>query len=305
MPFLFSQVVKQEYIGASRHYTLGAITLDQRPTTSYGGDVGQNHQVGIFFAGANPLSSRIVFGDSGSVNCSAPAFQRHTFGGITSHLVAGALAVARPKTGKINGCPPGAPGGCRNSDFPLYAFVSEDLMATRTEAGDWTCFNAANETFACLAITGTGQALTTSPPCANSRPGYPNFWNGSLLLFNGSSTSHSVGVVQVGTQAEDGSFENFVQLMATKKIAEASDKSGNLKYDSLKGGRLEMGVGGVLPFKDQPYTYLSPFISGTHTDKMEVRLSFPGYATETLTFDVSPNPNLSKDPDLFSDFLIL
>ena len=167
-------------------------------------------------------------------------------------------------------------------------------MATRTEGGDWTCFNAANETFACLAITGMGQALTTSPPCVNSRPGDPNFWNGSLLLFNGSSTSHSVGVMQVGTQAQDGSFEQFVKLMATKKIAEASDKSGNLKYDSLRGGPLEMGVGGVVPFKDQPYTYLSPFISGTHSDEMKVHLSFPGYTTETLTFDVSPNLNLLK-----------
>ena len=276
----FPQVLKQEYTAASRHYTLGAIALDQNPGTLNGADVGQNHQVGAFFGGQNPPSSRLIFGDSGSVNCSDPAFQRHTFSGITSRLVAGALAITRPKTAKINPCPRDLPG-CANSDFPLFAFVSADLAATRTKSGDWVCFNAANETFACLAITGN-RSLTTVA-CTHAWP----FWNGSLLLFNGSSSSNSVGVMQMGTRAQDGSFEQFVEVMATKKIVQATDKAGNVRYDSLRGGLLEMGVGGVLPLQNQTYTYRSPFISGVHSDPMEVHLNFPNYETETLTFDAS------------------
>eukprot|EP00912_Choanoflagellata_sp_UC4_P001256 UC4_evm1s782 len=37
-------VVKEEYIGKGRKYTLGAIRLDQSEGTNYGADVGQNHQ---------------------------------------------------------------------------------------------------------------------------------------------------------------------------------------------------------------------------------------------------------------------
>ena len=115
-------VVKQEYVGANRHFTLGAISLRQGQGIAgnhrlqdsiggresgdvgrYGADVGQNHQVGAFFGGSSPPETRLIFGDSGSVNCSDVAsFQRHSFLSITSRLVRGAMAVARPATAKIN-----------------------------------------------------------------------------------------------------------------------------------------------------------------------------------------------------------
>ena len=97
----------------------------------YGADVGQNHQIGAFFCGSSPAEARLIFGDSGSVNCTdVAAFQRHTFASITSRLVAGAVAVARPATAKINGCVSSHRDGgssCHNDDFPLFAFVSAAL----------------------------------------------------------------------------------------------------------------------------------------------------------------------------------
>jgi hypothetical protein len=285
-----TSVVKQEYVGANRHYTLGAIRLHQGKAVHYGGDVGQNHQVGAFFGGTNPPETRLVFGDSGSVNCSdIAAFQRHVFLSITSRLVAGAMAVARPSTAKINGCSgAAAEPSCHSSHFPLFAFVSAALYITKTVAGDWDCFNAAGESYACVAITGPTR-LTASPvPCrsASRDPSWPAFWNGTLLLFNGSSTSRSIGVLQMGSAAEDGGFSKFVATMAAKKISDSTDAQGNLRYASLHGGELILGVGGVLAeYDDPPYTYLSPFISAPHKQNMEVTLSAPGEHNATLSFD--------------------
>ena len=89
-------VIKQEFVAAERLYTLGAITLNttvegdrhwRADMPHYVGGVVQNHQIGAFLGGRNmgtngKRDSRILFGDSGSVNCSNPAFQRHTFTGI-------------------------------------------------------------------------------------------------------------------------------------------------------------------------------------------------------------------------------
>ena len=89
-------------------------------------------------------------------------------------------------------------------------------------------------------------------PCANDpdTPTSPAYWNGSLLLFNGSSSTRSIGIVQMGSASDHGSFERFVDAMRTKRIADATDKDGNLRYESLQGDTLEFGVAGVVPYKE-------------------------------------------------------
>jgi hypothetical protein len=90
----------------------------------------------------------------------------------------------------------------------------------------------------------------------------------------------------MGSAAEDGGFIKFVATMAAKKISDSTDAQGNLRYASLHGGELILGVGGVLAeYDDPPYTYLSPFISAPHKQKMEVTLSAPGEHNATLSFD--------------------
>ena len=279
-------VVKLEHVGAGRRYTLGAIKLDQRPGTNYGADVGQNHQVGAFFGGRNTGEARLVFGDGGSTNCSEPAFQRHAFGSITSILVDGALAVARPLTAKINGCFPRYRNdkSCRVSDFPLFAFVSAKLYATRVAAGNtWQCFNAEDETYACVGMTG-GKMLTPAPtPCTNGIPSSPAYWNGTLLLFNGSSTTTNIGVLQIGTMQEHGTFAHFVAMMKNKQITTTAD--GGLVYTTLQGQALDFGVGGAAPFKDLKDSYKSPYISAVHERNITVTLSAPGFDDATLRFN--------------------
>ena len=309
-----STVIKEEYVAPKRVFTLGAIRLNvSSPTVDahwrateplYGADVGQNHQIGAFFGGKNAASSRIVFGDSGSVNCSDPAFQRHTFGSITSRLVAGAVAVARPASAKINGCqmcknsreddewlgaaPCDEPGSCEDSDFPLFAFVSRDLYDTLTHAGDWWCFNANDESYGCVGLTG-GARLTASPPCtgpgAHASSSSPMFWNGTLLLLNGSKTSSSIGVLQTGTKAADGDFATFIQKMSATEIV--TDEDGALRYTALSGDLLQMGVGGVtLPaYVPEHSTYSSPYLTAAYGDAMTVTLSCPGHENATLSFD--------------------
>ena len=272
-------VVKQEFMGAGRRYTLGAIMLDQQHAATYGAGIIQNHQVGAFFGGANPAGSRLIFGDAGSTNCSAAGFQRHSYGGITSRLVAGAMAVARPRLAKINGCPKCSGScPCRTSDFPLFAYASSDLYATKTEAGDWVCFNAANETYACLGLTGGRRVQPAPEPCASS------LWDGHLLLFNGSSTTTSIGVLQTGTAAEHGTFAAFVTVMGAKRMADATDPSGNLRYTTLRGEELAFGVGGVIAPIDLNHTYLSPYISARRGGKTVVTLSAPGHPSASLEF---------------------
>lgn len=284
-----TSVVKQEFVGASRKYTLGAIHMDwTKEHEQYVAGVLQNHQVGAFFGGSSNFPrARLVFGDSGSINCSSPGFQRHSYGGLTSRLVPGAMAVTRPTQAKINPCASGPP--CKNSDFPVFAFVTSELHATKTTAGDWICFNSKNETYACLAITG-GQHLTDGPiPCTNSGLAA---WNGTLLLFNGSSTSKSIGVMQMGTFEDQGSFEHFIDTMRSHKIADSTDNEGNLVYTSLGGDVLKLGVGGISDWKDLPYSYSSPYIFGRHPTvengqlRMDVTLMAPGFQNATLSFQV-------------------
>ena len=268
-----STVIKEEYVAPKRLFTLGAISLNvsspedkhwRTDEPMYGADVGQNHQIGAFFGGKNEISSRIVFGDSGSVNCSDPAFQRHSFMGITSRLVAGAVAIARPASGKINGCnycknasalgsesgkaPCDTRASCQNTDFPLFAFVSSDLFNTKKRAGAWWYFDA-GESYGCVGLAG-GAELTTSERC--SGPGTsppkndrsPAFFNGTLLLFNTSKLSRSIGVLQTGSQATDGSFDSFISKMTAHPIP--TDDDGALRYTALSGELLRMGVGGVI-----------------------------------------------------------
>jgi hypothetical protein len=309
-------VLKQEYVGAHRHFTLGAISLrhgtatpdvgrsgnvDSSTTSAgggdngrYGADVEQNHQIGAFFGGSSTSETRLVFGDSGNTNCSnVAAFQRHSFGSITSRLVAGALAVARPFSAKINGCTSSHRAGgasCHNEDFPLFAFVSAALYSTRATAGDWDCFKAAaGESYACVAITGGQRLQPISTPCTNAGnhdPSYPAYWNGTLLAFNGSSSSTAIGVLQM---QQGGSFESFLATMAAKRIGDSTDAQGNLRYTSLLGEALVLGVGGVMPpgarYDDPDYTYLSPFISAPHKPKMAVTLSAPGEKDVILSFE--------------------
>ena len=311
-------VIKREWIGAKRLWSLGSITLNVSLRTNvfgrgdmpdYVADVGQNFQIGALLGGANmgangQRNSRLLFGDSGSTNCSNPSFQRHSYFGMTSALVPGAVAVARPVSAKINGCNMCKPGSqglgkapcvpkgeCKNTDFPLWAFVSADLYASRTVAGAWTCFNGADETYGCVGLAGPG-ALTASPPCFG--PGAkpcktptdcaPGFWNGTLLLFNGSSTSRSIGVMQMGSKAEHGSFGAFVKAMEKQPIG--VDADGALRYKSLAGDVLRLGVGGItLPkYESLAKTYDSPHIQAKHRDKISVKLSLEGYTSVVLTF---------------------
>ena len=308
-------VVKQEFVGPNRHFTLGAINLRQGKISydggstaagvgsgdhgddgRYGADVGQNHQIGAFFGGSSSPETRLVFGDSGGINCSdVGSFQRHAFLSIASRLVPGAVAVARAKDAKINGCVSSHRAGgasCKNSDFPLFAFVSSELYSTKTAAGDWDCFEApGQESYACVGITG-GQRLQEAPTACTSGgrdPSYPTYWNGTLLLFNGSSTSTSIGVLQMGSAAEHGgSFEQFVATMAKKKLSDSVDAQGTLRYQSLHGEELTLGVGGAVPsYEDPTHTYLSPYISAAHDQTMEVTLSAPGEDDVKLSFDAA------------------
>ncbi len=307
-----STVVKQEYVAPKRLFTLGAINLNvsspedkhwQTDEPLYGADVGQNHQIGAFFGGDNGVSSRIVFGDSGSVNCSDPAFQRHSFLSMTSRLVAGAVAIARPASGKINGCnycpnasvlesgngkaPCDTLASCQDTDFPLFAFVSSDIFESLRRAGPWWCFQA-HESYGCVGLAG-GVDLTTSPICSgpgtNNRD--PAFFNGTLLLFNGSKSSTSICVLQTGSQAIDGNFDSFVAKMKAHPIP--VDEDGALRYTALSGKLLRMGIGGVILPAYEPLeeSYSSPYISAGYADKMAVKLSFPGHTDVTLNFDAS------------------
>jgi hypothetical protein len=340
-------VVKQEYVASSKRYTLGAVRLnvtsaavDPSPhwkdnATNYIAGATQNHQIGAFLGGANPASSRLLFGDSGSTNCSDVAFQRHSYGGITSTLVRGAVAVARPATAKINSCaicknssravsdnnltqqqqqkPCSPPGTCANSDFPLWLFASSDLYATKidvvaskaaeaetkssvstttTTKTHWSCFNGADETFACAALggagTGAASKFTPSPCIADTAPSSPVFWNGTLLAFNGSKSSADFGVIQMGSIATHADFSAFLQAMRTQVVV-VDPVTGTMKYVTLSGDVLRMGRHGVqVPaFQPQKLTFDSPYMYAEHVTRAEpftVQLRFPGFQNRTLRF---------------------
>ena len=188
-----------------------------------------------------------------------------------------------------------AGSSCKDSDFPLFAFVSAALYSTRKTAGDWDCFEAAaGESYACVGITGGQRLQPVSAPCTNAGnddPSFPAYWNGTLLTFNGSSSSSSIGVLQMASAAEHGgSFDKFVATMAAKKLADSTDAEGTLRYKSLGGEELVLGVGGVLPKYDDPkHTYQSPFISAPHEQTMEVTLSAPGHDDVKLSFAAPSN----------------
>ena len=69
----------------------------------------------------------------------------------------------------------------------------------------WSCFNGADETFACAALAGAGaergdggSKFTGPSPCiARTTASSPAFWNGTLLAFNGSKSSSDFGVLQI------------------------------------------------------------------------------------------------------------
>jgi hypothetical protein len=336
-------VVKQEYVASHKRYTLGAIRLNvtsaavgppphwKEDATNYVSGAIQNHQIGAFLGGANPASSRLLFGDSGSTNCSDVAFQRHSYGSITSALVRGAVVVARPADAKINGCticknsslsqaaadknlkkkPCSPPGTCANSDFPLWLFASSDLYATKTDVvaskaveakmkssvsttptttttTHWSCFNGADETFACAALGGAeagGASKFTPSPCINERG---NLWNGTLLAFNGTKSSTDFGVIQMGSIATHSSFSAFLQAMRTQIVA-VDPVTGTMKYVSLSGDVLRLGRYGVqVPaFQPQRLTFDSPYMHAEHVTSagpFAVQLRFPGFQNQTLQF---------------------
>ena len=332
-------VVKEEYIAPRKRYTLGAIRLNVTSAAvapsahdagnDYVAGVIQNHQIGAFLGGANPARSRLLFGDSGSTNCSDDAFQRHSYGGITSTLVRGAVVVARPTTAKINCCnickndsrlrnsavdnlqkaPCSPQGTCTNDDFPLWLFASSDLYSTKVDViarvgtaseTRWSCFNGANETFACAAlsgVTGGSTSISTSSkpaftpsPCValGTAPSSTAFWNGTLLAFNGSKSSTDFGVLQMSS-IEHGSFAEFLLAMRSQVIA--VDAGTGMEYIALSGDALRMGQHGaqVPAFAPLSLTYDSPYIQAEHrgvtgAEPFTVQLRFPGFANQTLRF---------------------
>ena len=228
----------------------------------------------------------------------------------------GALAVARPRAGHINGCAkPGGGGGgggggavypnCSADDYPLFAYIDAPLYASRAAAGNWTCFNSRNAVFACVGLSG-GARLTEAPvPCTGGTGGGGGgaSWNGTLLLFNGSKTSRSFGVLQVAAAADyNHSFGAFVRRMATAAQSiettttghgadddDDDDDDGALRYTSLGGDALLLGEGGaqIPPYAPLARSYDSPFMSAPHAQQMAVTISAPGFANLTLAFDAS------------------
>lgn len=330
-------VVKEEFVAPSKRYTLGAIRLDvgsaarhnSKTNTSdshegagseYVAGVIQNHQVGAFLGGANPAQSRVLFGDSGSTNCSDTAFQRHSYESITSSLVRGAIVVARPANAKINGCticknhsllgvqseggdlgnaPCSPPGTCMDENFPLWLFVSSDLYASRTDITAtgptsqaktyWSCFNGADETFGCAALSGP-TSFVPSPCISPAAPSSLAYWNGTLLAFNGSKTSTDFGVLQMGSGEKYGSFADFLQAMR-RQVVTVDPETGAMTYVALSGDTLRMGqYGAVVPaFAPLRLTFDSPFVRAEHrgtasAEPFVVQLRFPGFANQTLHF---------------------
>ena len=152
-----------------------------------------------------------------------------------------------------------------------------------------TCFNAADESFACVGLTG-GAQFTESPPCIGagvSSAKNPRFWNGTLLLFNGSKTSRSIGVLQTGSSADYGHFDSFVAKM--KQVPIVTNNDGTLIYRALSGDELRFGQGGAIEpvFEPLANSYSSPYIHAAHEEPIAVILSFPGLPNETLHFDES------------------
>ena len=114
-------------------------------------------------------------------------------------------------------------------------------------------------------------------------------WNGTLLLFNGSKTSRSFGVLQMAVAADfNHSFSAFVRHMATAAPIETS-ADGALRYTSLGGDALLLGEGGaqIPPYAPLARSYDSPFMSAPHAQQMAVTISAPGFANLTLAFDAS------------------
>jgi hypothetical protein len=359
-------VVKQEFIASHKRYTLGAVSLNvaaakagaQQDTKNYVAGVIQNHQIGAFLGGANPPMSRLLFGDSGSTNCSDAAFQRHSYGGMTSTLVRGAVVVARPVAAKINACnicknsssvkmntsqaaagaaiaaasklekatPCSPPGTCAITDFPLWLFASSDLYATKvdvvatktdatapasasTSTTHWSCFNGADETFACAALAGTGSGAWgegggskfTPSPCngmgsknlqedEGQEYTTPHAWNGTLLAFNESKSSSDFGILQMGSIATHAGFDAFLRAMRRQVVA-VDPVTGAMEYVALSGDTLRLGEHGVLvpAFRPKSLTFDSPFIRAKHiaessAEPFTVQLRFPGFENQTLLF---------------------
>ena len=165
------------------------------------------------------------------------------------------------------------------------------MYASRTTAGNWTCFNSDNAVFACVGLSGGARLAESPAPCT----GGGGLWNGTLLLFNGSKTSRSIGVLQMAAAADfNHSFGAFVRHMATAAHIETSAADGALRYISLGGDVLLLGEGGVQipPYAPLARSYDSPFMSAPHAQRMDVTISAPGFANLTLAFDASSSFSL-------------
>ena len=63
----------------------------------------------------------------------------------------------------------GAYTNCSADDYPLFVYVDAPLYASRTTAGNWTCFNSDNAVFACVGLSG-GARLAESPGIGRGKP---------------------------------------------------------------------------------------------------------------------------------------
>eukprot|EP00039_Didymoeca_costata_P022930 m.5617 g.5617 ORF g.5617 m.5617 type:complete len:618 (-) comp3341_c0_seq1:31-1884(-) len=282
-------VIKREYVAKRRSYTLGSVTFSLSGTKDmYSAGLGENTQTGAFLSGnLSVRDGRLVFGSSGSINCSSPSFQRNVFFGTQSTLVRGAMAVTRSVSAKVNGCESTEPH-CDLNAFPLWLYVPSRIYETRRHiqsvTTNWICMDG-GAAYACIGLSGK-ENLTESPQCIGgdspAAKSGQQFWNGTLLLFNGSAPSKSVGVLQMADPQDFDGFEAFVAHMKSAVIQ--TDSAGNVEYIALSGEKLSMQEGGIVQVPRLQKSYDSPYISALYGDTMTVQLRVPGYETENITF---------------------
>jgi hypothetical protein len=122
----------------------------------------------------------------------------------------------------------------------------------------------------------------------------PGYWNGTLLLFNGSKSSTDFGILQMGSSATYGSFDGFLRVMQAQVIT-VDPATGTMEYAALSGDTLRLGRHGVqVPaFVPLSLSYDSPYLRAEHAPAVSrqsaaapftVQLRFPGFANSSLHF---------------------
>lgn len=304
-----TSVIKREYIAKKRVYTLGSLTYNLSSTVRnimYTAGLVENTQTGAFLSGNGSVrDGRLLFGTSGSINCSNEGFQRNVFLGTQSTLVRGAMAITQPEIAKVNGCKPNDPG-CDISEFPLWLYAPASIYETRKQiqsdgGSSWVCMDGGTA-YACVGLSG-GAKLTESPPCIGGNDpaskSVGQYWNGTLLLFNGTFRSQSIGVLQMADPHDFellGGFDGFVKQMQSASIT--TDTSGRVNYKSLSGDLLSMQTGGGVEVPNLQNTYDSPYITAPHEQTMSVELRAPGFDTETIKFSTAGETNVQPSGSL-------